>query len=86
MEERPYVKLPLSVQDALLLEKAWVRMIDPAAKLFIKYEFIHRAPHQVVRRKVRKYGIKIYSPIEHMIYRRQTLQYFNRSIERGQTV
>jgi len=80
-EEELMVKLPISMQDALLLELTWRNMDNQAYKYFLKYEYIARIPHQVTWRKLKHYGVRIRNNSEHMLFNWACLDHFNRLVD-----
>jgi len=78
-------RMPIQMQDAVLLEHTWCRLPDPAKKLYIKLEKIDQLSRTekgcfILWRKMRAFGVKISSYEAHNAYDRAALSYFQRQL------
>lgn len=75
-------RIPIDVDDALLLEVAWRNITCEPKKFFIKQEFIVKMNRHAIRRMLRRYDVKLYNNIDYEAYSYASLSCFLESIGR----
>ena len=78
-------RMPIQMQDAVLLERTWCILPDPAKKEYIKLEKIDQLSKTekgcfILWRKMRAFGVKISSYEAHEAYDHAALSYFQRQL------
>jgi len=81
-------RMPIQMQDAVLLERTWCTLPDPAKKEYIKLEKIDQLSRTekgcfILWRQMRKFGVKISSYEAHEAFDRAALSYFARHLAIG---
>ena len=80
MQSEVIIKIPLNIQDGVVLEKTWRNLDNLGYKWYLKYQYISALKPQVIWRKLKNYHVRIRSDEEHDSFDKKALEYFYKNL------